>query len=204
MSGFACYEFQAVDRRLTSDEVDKMRGLSSRARVNANRAVFIYNYRSFRGNVEELLLNHFDAFLYLSNFGTKEIRFWIPTSLFKAKALCLYEYECAVETENYGDNTIISLYLNDEEGGGWIDEEECLDLLDNILPIREALINGDPRALYLTLLAHKDRIQVMMLSSRMQGEGDYLKSLPVPTNLKELDPAHEALVDFFEVPIKGL
>lgn len=196
MSGFEYYEFQAIDRKLTKEEINKIGELSSRSRVNGNRAVFTYNYGSFRGNTEELLLNHFDAFLYTSNFGTKELSFRIPTSLFNAQALCLYEYEYAVEVETYGDNIIVKLQVNDE-AGGWVEEEECSNLLDDMLPIRESLIKGDPRALYLTLLAHKDRIRSD--DEADEERGDYLQSLPIPSNLKSLDSALETLVTFFEI-----
>ena len=198
MSGFEYYEFQAIDRKLTKEEINKIGALSSRSRVNRNRAVFTYNYGSFRGNTQELLLNHFDAFLYTSNFGTKELSFRIPASLFNAKALCLYEYEYAVEVETYGDSTIINLQFNDDEAGGWVEEEDCLNLLDDMLPIRESLIKGDPRALYLTLLAHKDGIESD--DEADEERGDYLQSLPIPPNLKNLDAALETLVAFFEIP----
>ncbi len=198
MSGFEYYEFQAIDRKLTKEEINKIGGLSSRSRVNKNRAVFTYNYGSFRGNTEELLLNHFDAFLYTSNFGTKEISFRIPTSLFNAKALCLYEYEYAVEIETYGDSIIVKLQFNDDEAGGCVEEEDCADLLSDMLTIRESLIKGDPRALYLTLLAHKDRIKSD--DEEDEERGDYLQSLPIPPNLKDLDSALETLVTFFEIP----
>jgi hypothetical protein len=198
MSGFEYYEFQVIDRKLTKEEINKIGGLSSRSRVNKNRAIFTYNYGSFRGNTEELLLNHFDAFLYTSNFGTKELSFRIPTSLFNAQALCLYEYEYAVEVETYGDSTIVKLQFNDDEAGGWVGEEDCLNLLDDMLPIRENLIKGDPRALYLTLLAHKDRIESD--GKRDEKRGNYLQSLPIPPNLKKLDSALETLVTFFEIP----
>src|SRR5690606_11798313 len=113
--------------------------------VNRNRAVFTYNYGSFRGDTEELLVKYFDAFLYTSNFGTKELGFRIPLHLLNAKAFCPYEYEYAVDIETHGDNAIIKLQFNDDEGGGWVEEDECLKLLDDMLPNREGLIKGDPR-----------------------------------------------------------
>ena len=198
MSGFEYYEFQAIDRKLTGQEISNISGLSSRSRVNKNRAVFTYNFGSFRGNAEDLLLKHFDAFLYTSNFGTKELSFRIPTSLFNAKALCLYEYEDAVEVEIYGDSVIVKLQFNDDESGGWIEKEDCSNLLDDMLPIRENLIKSDPRALYLTLLAHKDRIKSD--DEENEERGNYLQSLPISPNLKNLDSALETLVIFFEIP----
>lgn len=210
MSGFDYYEFQAIDRPLTKEEVNKVDGLSSRSRVNSRRAVFTYNYGSFKGDSDELLASHFDAYLYMSNYGSRHLEFRIPTRLFNAKALCLYEYEDAVETESFANYTIVKMHYNDEEGGRWLEEDECTNMLDNLLPIRESLMNGDPRALYLTLLANKDNL----CFSEDYGEEDknedetdsveeggrYLESLPIPPNLKNLDSSLESLIDFFEIP----
>lgn len=198
MSGFQYYEFQVVGRSLTKEEINQVCSLSSRARVNKNRAIFMYNFGSFRGNTEELLAKYFDAFLYISSFGTKELSFRIPCSLFNPKALCLYEYEYVVETETHGSSIIIKLLFDNEEGGGWIEEEDCVGLLDDMAPIRDHLIKGDPRALYLSLLAQRSRISTDDARERREG---YLQSLPVPPNLKNLDPALEALITFFEVPL---
>lgn len=197
MSGFEYYEFQSIDRKLTKEEIEEVSALSSRSRVNRNRAVFTYNYGSFRGDTEELLVKYFDAFLYTSNFGTKELSFHIPLHLFNAKALSSYEYEYAVDIETRGNSAIIKLQFNDDEGNGWVEEEECLTLLDDMLPIRNSLIKGDPRPLYLTLLAHKGWTKDDDADEKRE---DYLQSLPIPPNLKNLDPALEALIAFFEIP----
>ncbi len=189
MSEFQYYEFQTVDRHLTSQEMEDICKLSSRARVSTNRAVFTYQFGSFRGDTEELLMKHFDAFLYVSNFGTKELSFRLPTRLLKTQNLCPYEYENIVEIEPYEDISIITLHLNNEEGGGWIEEEECADLLNELLSLRQDLLSGDPRALYLALIANQDNIR----------EDNYIDSLPIPPNLKKLTPALQKFVEFFEI-----
>lgn len=189
MSEFQYYEFRTVDRQLTPQEMEEIRKLSSRASVTKNRAIFTYSFGDFRGNSDDVLAKYFDAFLYVSNFGTKKLGFRLPTRLFKMQNLCPYEYEYVVEIEPYTDHTIVTLHFNDDEAGGWIDEEDCSTLLDELLPLRQSLLLGDPRLLYITLLASQNRL----------GIEKYKQSLPIPPNLKSLTPALRAFVDFFEL-----
>ena len=58
-----------------------------------------------------------------------------------------------------------------------------------MLPLRQALLLGDPRALYIALLANQDRLEIET----------YIKSLPVPANLKNLTPALRNFAGFFEL-----
>ena len=189
MSEFQYYEFRTVDRQLTPQEMEEVRKLSSRARVSQNRAIFIYNFGDFRGNSSEVLFKYLDAFLYISNFGTKELSFRLPTRLLKVQSLCPYEYEDIVEIEPYEHDTTVTLHFNNEEGGGWIEEEDCSTLLDELLPLRQDLLLGDPRSLYLALIANQARIQI----------DTYVQSLPVPPNLKNLSPALQVFVEFLEI-----
>ena len=189
MSEFQYYEFRTVDRQLTPKEMEEVRKLSSRARVSRDRAIFIYNFGDFRGNSDEVLSKYFDAFLYISNFGTKKLSFRLPTRLLKAQSLCPYEYEYIVEIEPYEHDTIVTLHFNNEEGGEWIEEEDCSILLDELLPLREDLLLGDPRSLYLALLANQEHMQIE----------SYIQSLPVPANLKNLTPALKTFAKFFEI-----
>jgi len=189
MSGFEYYDFRAVDRQLTPQEMEEIRNLSSRSRVSRNRAIFTYNFGSFRGNSEDLLSKYFDAFLYVSNYGSKELSFRFPTRLLKTQSLCPYEYEHIVEIEPYEHNTIATLHFNNEEGGGWIEEEDCSTLLDELLPLREDLLLGDPRSLYLALIANQEHTQIET----------YIQSLPIPPNLKNLTPSLQAFAEFFEI-----
>src|ERR1700722_5023098 len=99
MSEFQYYEFRAIDRQLTPQEMEEVRKLSSRARVSRDRAIFIYSFGDFRGNSDEVLSKYFDVFLYTSNFDTKKLSFRLPTRLLKAQSLCPYEYEYIVEIE---------------------------------------------------------------------------------------------------------
>ena len=67
MSTHEHYEFLAVDRLLSSAQQDELANLSSRAEISPTRFRVTYNYGSFRGEPVEILADHFDVFVYLSN-----------------------------------------------------------------------------------------------------------------------------------------
>ncbi len=189
MSEFQYSEFRTVNRQLNQKEIEEVRKLSSRARVSRDRAIFIYNFGDFRGNSDEVLLKYFDAFLYISNFGTKQLSFRIPTRLLKTQSLCPYEYEYIVEIEPYEHNTLVTLHFTNEKGGEWLEEEDCSALLDELIPLREDLLLGDPQSLYLTLIANQEERQIE----------PYVQSLPAPPNLKELTSSLKSFAEFFEI-----
>jgi hypothetical protein len=67
MSEYQYYEFQAVDRRLTQEQMEELRAYSSRARITPSSFVNEYNWGSFKGNPDEWMEKYFNAFLYLAN-----------------------------------------------------------------------------------------------------------------------------------------
>lgn len=89
---------------------------------------------------------------------------------------------------------MLNLELREEEGYGWIEGE---GLLDPLLPVREAILRGDLRALYLFWLrCAEDR-------AGWGGEEDEvapeLTEPPVPPGLGQLDPALEEFAEFFAI-----
>ena len=81
MSEFQYYEFYAIDRELTRQEREEVDNLSSRFSPTSRRAIFTYSYSSFKHNEESVLLEYFDFFLYISNWGTKRIIYKFPQEI---------------------------------------------------------------------------------------------------------------------------
>ncbi|MFH1723323.1 MAG: hypothetical protein ABII00_01755 [Elusimicrobiota bacterium] len=81
MSEYQYYEFQAVDRPLTEGEMSELRSISSRARITPTSFVNYYNWSDFRGNVDDLMANCFDAFVYVANWGTHRFLLKVPRKL---------------------------------------------------------------------------------------------------------------------------
>jgi hypothetical protein len=81
MSEFQYHEWQTVDRVLSAEEQAAVRGLSSHIEVSASRAIVTYHWSSFRHDPKQVLLNYFDAYLYLANWGSLRLMFRFPTGL---------------------------------------------------------------------------------------------------------------------------
>ena len=55
MSEYQYYEFLAIDRPLTSRQLEEVRGYSSRAEISSTRFVNEYHYGDFRGDAYAFL-----------------------------------------------------------------------------------------------------------------------------------------------------
>jgi hypothetical protein len=53
MSEYQYYEFQAVDRPLTQEQMSELRAYSSRAQITPSSFVNVYHWGSFKGNPEK-------------------------------------------------------------------------------------------------------------------------------------------------------
>lgn len=187
MSEFQYYEFQKIDGQLSAQEILEVKKLSSRAKVNRNQAVFIYSYGDFRGEPEEILASHFDAMLYLANWGSKQLSFRLPRHLISIKDLRIYEHDDIVVIKEINDSIILNLYFDNEEGSGWVEEDEISAILSNLSGLRRDILMNDYSCLYLAWLAH------------LSFDDPEFLNLPVPANLQKLSPELSAFVDFFEV-----
>ncbi|MDA3797741.1 MAG: hypothetical protein PF692_01525, partial [Kiritimatiellae bacterium] len=70
MSEYQYYEFQAIDKPLSEKDREVLRNISSRAQITSTSFVNEYNYGNFKGDPLKLVEKYFDAFLYVTNWGT--------------------------------------------------------------------------------------------------------------------------------------
>ena len=201
MSEYQYYEFQTIDRPLTAEQQVLLRKLSSRVELSATRAAFNYAYGSFRGEPLKVLEQHFDALLYSANWGSKQLAFRFPKYALTAEQLQPY---LLGEEERYvgvsyttPHHLVLNLEIREEEGYGWIEGE---GLLDPLIPLREALLRGDMRALYLFWLRTATERAGWAEDKEEDEEGapPFIEP-PVPPGLGQLDPALQACAEFFAV-----
>jgi hypothetical protein len=81
MSEYQYYEFQALDRPLTQQQVSKLRAYSSRAQITPSSFVNEYNWGDFKGDPRQWMERYFDAFLYFANWGSRRFMLRLPTKL---------------------------------------------------------------------------------------------------------------------------
>jgi hypothetical protein len=150
MSEYQYYEFQAIDRPLTEQEMRKLRACSTRATITPTRFVNHYEWGDFKGNPAAWMEKYFDAFLYLANWGTHELMFRLPSRLLDLASVKQY---CGGETataRGKGDFIILDFSSDDEQGGDLDDDGR--GWLSSLIPLRSDLISGDYRTLYLAWL----------------------------------------------------
>lgn len=185
MSEYQYYEFQALDRPLTREEMAAVAQISSRATVTAHSATFIYNYKDFPGDAGKVLVQYFDVLLSLSAWGQRRLMFRFPISAVDRAALRPYSTEDLIDIEQHG--AFLTLDLQpwiEEPTGEWLEGD---GLLSAMADLRADLMAGDLRACYLVWLLGID------LGFH---EPDDLEP-PLPDGLGDLGHAHEALIDFF-------
>ncbi|HSN13142.1 MAG TPA: hypothetical protein VLT61_00820, partial [Anaeromyxobacteraceae bacterium] len=153
MSEYQYYEFQAIDRPLTEKEMATLRGFSSRATITSTRFVNSYSYGSFKGDPSKWVEVYFDAFLYLANWGTRELFLRLPARALPLRVAKDYCSGDLVRARSKDGHVIVEIRSGDEEGGGeWIDEDDATHWLPSLIPLRADLAGGDLRVLYLAWL----------------------------------------------------
>lgn len=190
MSEYQYYEFQALDQPLTSEARADMKRLSSRVQLTASSASFEYNYGDFRGDPFAVLAEHFDAMLYITNWGTRQVMFRLPAALIPEFVTEQYQYADYLEWTRMGDHLILNIQFTDENGGGWIEGEGWLS---QIAPLRADILRGDYRALYLAWL-----LMAQYESEGLEDDED-LTEPPIPPDLRELSPALKSFIDCFAI-----
>lgn len=186
MSEYQYYEFLAVDRRLDERQMEELRAYSSRARITPTSFTNEYSYGSFKGNADVWMEKYFDAHLYLANWGTHELQIRVPSSLLRMETVdryCSGDRASAREKSGY----LIFRFFSEDESG-----EECVEgdgLLSSILPVRDELIRGDLRALYLGWL---------LCAQGGELDDDDLEP-PVPAELANLSGPLSSLADFLRL-----
>ncbi len=186
MSEYQYYEFLAIDRPLDGHAQQELRAVSSRAQITATQFVNTYQWGNLRGDPRVLMASYFDAFLYLANWGTRQLMFRLPSSVLGLEVVTRY---CATDTAcawTAGDSVIVSL-TSEQEEDDWDDSAE--GSLGSIVPVRAELAMGDRRLLYLAWLL-----------SVGAGEVDETEfEPPVPPGLRELSRPLRAVVEFLRL-----
>ncbi len=153
MSEYQYVAFQAVDRPLTDKQLAFAERQSTRAEVSRWSFNVEYHYSTFRGSVDGLLRGGYDVYLTYFNYGLREIKLRLPHGLpFSKKTWSpLVDGErLSWQKDRKGKGGILSIcpYLEEEFDQIW----DFGRYLDVAVHVRELLIGGDLRALYLLWL----------------------------------------------------
>ncbi|MCP5519917.1 MAG: hypothetical protein H7A46_00045 [Verrucomicrobiales bacterium] len=157
MSEYQYYEFAAIDGPISDEGLNYAKGCSSRAEVSRLSWRNVYHFGSFKGS-EATLLKYYDAHFFIANWATARLVLALPEGCLSAEAIEPYlrggdQYEDTLTTKQLGNRRLV--WFEHNEDGGWWDKQGE-GVLDRLLPIREDLIRGDHRSLFLAWLADFD------------------------------------------------
>jgi hypothetical protein len=190
MSEYQYYEFQAVDRPLTSEEQQAVARLSSRVDPHPRRAVFTYSWGDFRGDPHQVLAQYYDAMFYIANWGSKQLMFRFPKAALDLETVRAYSQPLIIQDyvsfSDVGEYVVLNIEFHEESGYDWIEGEGWLDAM---LPLRDDILRGDYRALYLAWLK----------AVTWEDLHESVVEPPVPPGLNQLTRALETLIELFEI-----
>jgi hypothetical protein len=153
MSEYQYYEFRAIDRPLGQDQMNELRALSTRAEITPVSFRNVYNYGSFKGDPRGLMERYFDAFVYVANWGTHELMFRIPRRFIDVEAASAYCDGEVLSLTTTKEHVIIEFSFSFEPDE-WVDGEHWMA---SLVGLRDELMHGDFRALYIGWLASLPR-----------------------------------------------
>jgi hypothetical protein len=185
MSEYQYYEFRAVDRPLSKQEMGALRAISSRAEITPTSFVNTYNWGDFKGNPDALMKKYFDAFVYVANWGTHRFMMRLPRWALKETPLSAYGAGDSASAQETSDFVIFD-FVSDDEDGDW---EEGEGYMASLIPLRAELLNDDLRCLYLGWL----------LCAQCQELDDDDIEPPVPPGLAKLSAALQEFADFLRI-----
>jgi len=211
MSEYQYYEFIALDHPLTLEAQKELKSLSSRVQLTPSSAAFVYHYTGFPADPRDILGKYFDAMLYLANWGSRQLMLRFPAQALSQEVRDQYSYPYSLEWSSVGNDVIVNIQLNPEDSEGeWIEGE---GILAGLVQIRNDILRGDLRALYLAWLkcAHEDLNPQDVTGDSEWDEEDFEEDdldpedvrdhvePPVPPNLQKLSPSLQSFIAFFDI-----
>ena len=199
MSEYQYFEFAAIDGPISDEGLRYARSCSSRANVSRVRWQNTYTFGDFHGSVDTLLM-HYNAHFYIANWGTVRLGLAFSKGAIAPEAIQPYlrggeRHEETLTFKVIGNRYIVWWERNEEGGWGWAEGE---GLIDQLIGLREEMMRGDYRALFLGWLADFD-------SNEWRDPADAAVVMaPIPAGLDRLSAAQAALIKHFPVDVDAL
>ncbi|MRG98245.1 hypothetical protein [Polyangium spumosum] len=186
MSEYQYYEFQAIDRSLTEKEMAELRSYSTRARITPTSFVNHYEWGNFKGDEDAWMFRYFDAFLYLTNWGTHVFKVRLSSKFLDLADVRPYCSRNSLTARKNKDQVVLTFTSQDDEEEDWDTGE---GILPSLIAIRAELARDDRRALYLGWL----------LAVQADEFDDEEPEPPVPPGMGQFSASLEALVEFLRI-----
>ena len=189
MSEYQYYEFIAIDRALTREEMAQLRSRSSRATITPTSFVNEYHWGDLKGDPADWMRRYFDAFVYVANWCSCRLALRVPHAVFSKAELKRFSTKYAMSIDDSGSHWIIDWSLDESENYDRFGMEDGSGWMGRLAPLRDELLRGDLRPLYLGWLAGVTSREI----------GDSAAEPEVPPGMSQLSAAQQALAEFLEI-----
>ena len=153
MSEYQYYEFLAIDRPLTSEEMATLRALSTRARITPTSFINEYQWGDFKGNPDDLLRRFFDAHVYVANWMTAIFMLRVPIEALAKETAKAMAVRYLLDFKATKTHWIITWRLDESEDYDRFEMEDGRGWMARLAPVRDELLRGEIRSLYVGWLA---------------------------------------------------
>lgn len=188
MSEYQYYYFEAIDKPLTPQQQKELRAISTRAEINSHRFENEYHFGDFKGKPLELMKKYFDVHIYYACWGTRVLMLKVPAKCINLKLAKKYCTKNTLKIVENGADAIFCFNVWQDGGDGWWEKE---DEISQLTAIRDDILGGDYRCLYLAWLARKRDDNYC--------EGDDNVPPPTPPGLRNLTAPLKMFVEFMFV-----
>jgi hypothetical protein len=189
MSEYQYYEFAAIDQLLTRADMAKLRAVSTRAEITPTSFVNHYEWGDLKADPADWMRRYFDAFVYTANWCSCRLSLRVPSKTFTESELKPFATRHSLRIEAGDGHWVIDWSLDESEDYGRFEAEDGRGWMRRLVPLRDELLRGDLRPLYLGWLAATTGSE--LIDSAVEPE--------VPPGLSELSPSQQALVEFLEI-----
>lgn len=189
MSEYQYYEFIAIDEPLTPKQMAELRACSSRASITPTSFVNDYQWGDLKGDPIDWMRRYFDAHVYVANWCTCLLCLRVPKSAFDAGTFRAFKTEAAFSVTQTKTYWLLEWGLDESDNYDRFADEDGRGWMGRLAPLRDELLRGDMRPLYLGWLAGVSA-----------GEVDEKAAEPQPPpGLSRLTAAQQSLAEFLEV-----
>jgi len=189
MSEYQYYEFLAIDRPLTADEMAELRALSTRATITPVSFTNEYNWGDFKGNPDKLMQRYFDAQVYVANWMTAIFMVRLPIEALTQETAKVVAVPYLLDIKPTKTHWIVTWSLEESENYDRFGMEDGRGWMARLAPVRDELLRGDLRSLYIGWLP--------AVAGEMMDDDD-VEPLSV-SGLGNLTVSQQALAEFLEV-----
>ena len=186
MSEYQWYEFVALDRPLSIQQMAELRAVSTRAQITRTRFWNEYQWGDLKADPARLLARYFDAHLYFANWGTHRLMLRLPAAQVDERSLRAYFPGEPVTLTRAGSHVILDLWSEtDEPEDDWWQPVS----MGELTPLRSSLLAGDLSVAYLAWL----------LALQCDAVKETTREPPVPVSVAAMSAPLAALAEFLRI-----